>query len=198
MVDPRPDEQLLERYLAGDEAAFAILLQRYERPLFNFILRFVRRRELAEELFQDAFLRVIERAHEFRGQSKFSTWLYTIARNLSVDALRKLQFRNHASLDAEPRDGAPLIDRTRAHLPGPERAALGHQLRARLEVAIAELPAEQREVFVMREYGDLPFSEIASVTGVSENTAKSRMRYALERLRAALQEYEDYVPSAAS
>jgi len=95
-----PDEQLLARFNGGDPAAFEVLLQRYRRPLYNFILRSVRERDRAEDLLQDVFLRVLQRSSEFKGEAKFSTWLYTIARNLCIDTSRKMVFRRHRSLDA--------------------------------------------------------------------------------------------------
>src|SRR5690606_24906940 len=93
------DEHLLERYNDGDVAAFEQLLSRHQRPVFNFLLRSTRNVAAAEELLQEVFLRVIQRASEFRSQSKFTTWLYTIARNQCIDHSRKMKFRRHASLD---------------------------------------------------------------------------------------------------
>ncbi len=193
-----PDEVLLERFNDGHVDAFEELLARYRRPVFNFVLRSVRDVARAEEIHQEVFLRVVQRAGEFRGQSKFSTWLYTIARNQCIDHGRKMVFRRHASLDAPSRSsedehGPTLLDRVAADTPGSDREAIGRQLRAALERAIEALPDEQREVFLMRQVQNLAFKEIAVVVGTSENTVKSRMRYALERLQEALAEYEDYL-----
>lgn len=189
------DAELLSLYHDGDIQAFEVLLERYRRPVFNFILRSVRDREKAEDLLQDVFLRVVQRSSNFKGQSKFSTWLYTIARNLCIDTSRKMVFRRHKSLDAPSRsdgEGAPLVDRIASSEPGVHREAVGQQLQQQLAFAVEELPDEQREVFLMRQVQHLPFKEIASIVGVPENTVKSRMRYALERLREALAEYQDY------
>lgn len=190
------DEELVRRFNEGDASAFEELLQRYQRPLFNFILRSVRERDRAEELLQDVFLKVLQRSTEFQGNSKFSTWLYTIARNLCIDTSRKMVFRRHRSLDAPLRadeaEGATLLDRVASPAPDADRQAIGHDLQARIAAAIEELPDEQREVFLMRELQNMAFKEIADVVGVPENTVKSRMRYALERLQRALAEYEDY------
>lgn len=190
------DDELLARFNDGDAAAFEVLLERYRRPVYNFILRSVRQRDRAEELLQDVFLRVVQRSGDFKGQSKLSTWLYTIARNLCIDHSRKMQFRRHKSLDAPTRgrdeEGPSLMDRVEGKQLGADREAISNELRERIAHAIDELPEEQREVFLMRQVSHLPFKEIADIVGVPENTVKSRMRYALERLQEALAEFEDY------
>ena len=190
------DEALLERFQRGDAAAFEVLLSRYERPIFNFVLRSVRDRDRAAELTQDVFLRVIQRSEQFQGQSKLSTWIYSIARNLCIDHGRRMVFRRHRSLDAPVVDdggkSATLGERVPAETPGADRDSIGRELQARIAEAVEELPEEQREVFLMRQVQGLPFKEIADLVGASENTVKSRMRYALERLQAALEEYRDY------
>lgn len=193
------DDELLDRFAAGDAAAFAVLVQRYQRPLYNFVLRTVRDTDAAADLLQEAFARVVTRAGEFRRGSKFSTWLYAIARNLCIDHARRMKHRRHASLDVAPAAlahaegaSAALLDRIAGAEPDTERQASSAGLRSRIEAAVANLPEEQREVFLMRELQQMPFAEIASIVGVSENTIKSRMRYALERLQQALADYEEY------
>src|SRR5262245_11279680 len=94
------DEELLRRFHEGDADAFEALFRRYERPLYNFILRSVRAPERADELLQDVFMKVVQSSSDFKGTSKLSTWLYTIARNLCIDHGRKMVFRRHRSLDA--------------------------------------------------------------------------------------------------
>lgn len=192
------DEELLRRFNEGDAGAFEALVRRYERPLYNFILRSVRRRDRTDELLQDVFLKVVQRSGDFKGNSKFSTWLYTIARNLCIDHSRKMVFRRHKSLDAPGRsgdseEGPTLLDRTASDGPTADRAAIAQDLQRRIADAVEELPEEQKEVFLMRQVQGLAFKEIAEVVGVPENTIKSRMRYALERLQRALSEYQDYV-----
>ena len=192
-----PDEELVRRFNGGDPAAFEVLLQRYRRPLYNFILRYVRDRESAEDLLQDAFLRVIQRSDEFKGESKFTTWLYTIARNLCIDSQRKMSYRRHRSLDAptpgKDADGPNLLERIASEQPQADRDAIAKALQDEIAQAVEALPDEQREVFLMREVQNLAFKEIAAIVGVPENTVKSRMRYALERLQEALAEYGDYI-----
>jgi RNA polymerase sigma-70 factor (ECF subfamily) len=188
------DEALMGQYRRGEVRAFEVLLRRHRRPVFNFVLRYVRDPALAEDLLQETFLRVIKGADSYEVQSKFTTWLYTIARNLCVDASRRAKHRRAQSLDA-PLDaeegGATLLDVTRDGRAAVDRTVIGKQLGERIQGAVEELVEEQREVFVMREVLNLSFKEIADIVGVSENTVKSRMRYALEKLRGALDEYRD-------
>jgi RNA polymerase sigma-70 factor (ECF subfamily) len=191
------DETLLERFNEGHVDAFEELLARHRRPVFNFVLRSVHDVSRAEEILQEVFLRVVQRSGDFRGQSKFSTWLYTIARNQCIDHGRKMSYRRHASLDAPTRSddeqGPTLMDRVAGPGATSDREAIGKQLQVAIARAVEALPDEQREVFLLRQVQDLPFKEIALIVGTSENTVKSRMRYALERLQGALAEYEDYV-----
>jgi RNA polymerase sigma-70 factor (ECF subfamily) len=184
VLSEESDEALLAAYRGGNVAAFETLLGRYRRPLFNVVLRTVRDRGRAEEVYQDVWVKVVERSEDFRGDAKFSTWLYAIARNVSIDHLRKQRHRNHASLDAPAAEGsASLLERVAGAGPTTEQLAGGALLGARLVEAVEALPDEQREVFVLRQVQGLAFVEIAEVVGTSTNTVKSRMRYALERLR---------------
>ncbi len=193
------DEVLMMRFQAGDRAAFASLVTKHKKALYNFVLRMVRAPSAAEDLVQDVFVKVVQSAGDFKHESRFSTWAYTIARNISIDHLRKMSLRRHPSLDqsstrGDAQDGPTLLDRTADAHPraSAERTAIGAQIGQRIARCVEEMPQEQREVFLLREVGNLPFKEIAGITGVPENTVKSRMRYALERLQASLSEYEDY------
>jgi RNA polymerase sigma-70 factor (ECF subfamily) len=191
------DLTLLDRFSAGDAEAFAQLLRRYERPIYNFLLRSVRDRSAAEDLSQEVFMRVITGAEGFNRQSKFSTWLYTIARHACIDHSRKMKHRRHASLDGQGPEtddgpGSRLVDRIANNAPSVERSADSEQMRERIARAVEALPEEQREVFLMRQVENLPFAEIALICGVPENTVKSRMRYALERLQDTLGDYQEY------
>jgi RNA polymerase sigma-70 factor, ECF subfamily len=190
------DEALMIRFQAGDRAAFTLLVRRHQGPLFNFALRYLRSSPLAQEVVQDAFVRVVQNAAEFKHEARFSTWLYTIARNLCIDQTRKRALRKHPSLDepkkAEEGDGPSLGEQTADGRANVERAVVSLEIRERVLAAVQQLPEEQREVFLMREGSNLPFKEIAEIVGVPENTVKSRMRYALERLQEALSEFEEY------
>ncbi|NNE18504.1 MAG: RNA polymerase sigma factor [Myxococcales bacterium] len=181
------DEELLVAYREGDRMAFRTLFHRYRGPIFNFLLRRVRNRDRAEELYQDVWAKVIERCGEFRGDSKFSTWLYTIARNRVIDYSRRMKFRTYSSLDAPRRDtGAPLVEQVANPGPSTEDLAQGKTLKERIAEAVEELPEDQKEVFLMRQLQGLKFNEIAEVVDVPVNTVKSRMRYALDRLQHQL------------
>jgi RNA polymerase sigma-70 factor (ECF subfamily) len=181
----------MERYRDGDAAAFEVLVTRHQGPVFRFFLRHVGDLETAEDLTQETFIRVVHNRAGFRSGAKFTTWVYTIARNLSVDEMRRRRYRRHRSLD-EPlpgRDGGrtrTLGDVVGDPTANTESGAADIETRAALERALGTLPTEQREVFCLREMGGLSFQEIADVVQCNENTVKSRMRYALERLHAAL------------
>jgi RNA polymerase sigma-70 factor, ECF subfamily len=199
------DDELLDRFAAGDAAAFGELLKRYRVPLYNFIARSVRDTEAAADLLQEVFTRVIQHAGEFSRNSKFSTWLYAIARNLCIDHGRRMSHRRHASLDVATANGAspersgatPWVERLPRDQPDVDTSAASSGLRRRIAEAVEALPEEQREVFLMRQVQHLSFAEIAAVVGVSENTIKSRMRYALERLQESLADCEEYARAEA-
>ena len=185
------DEELMERYREGDIDAFEVLLTRHEKKVYGFLYRKLGDRQKANDVLQEVFLRVIRSARQYRKQARFTTWLYTIARNLAVDELRRMSHRRHRSLNA-PLDGSgrtSLEDR----LPGPSddgfTKADGSEIKTRINEAVNELSEAQREVFVMRQLMNLSFKDIAAIIGISENTAKSRMRYALDNLRLSLADY---------
>jgi RNA polymerase sigma-70 factor, ECF subfamily len=192
------DEMLMVRYQRGDREAFAELVRRHKTPIYNFVLRQVRQGNTAEDVTQDVFLRVVQNASEFKHEARFSTWLYTIARNLCVDHLRKQTHRRHPSLDQpitqNGEDSRPMVDNIADVHPraSVERTAVAGEVAGRILAAVEKLPEEQREVFLLREIANLPFKEIADITGVGENTVKSRMRYALDRLQEALSDFEEY------
>ncbi|MDW8281168.1 MAG: RNA polymerase sigma factor [Myxococcales bacterium] len=189
------DETLMLRYRDGDIRAFEQLLLRHRRAVYLFILRFVGmgNAALAEDLTQETFLRVVKHARSYEQQARFVTWLYTMARNLCVDALRRAKHRQAQSLDApmHQQERGALLDRIADGSPALDRRVITQELQQRLQQAIASLPEDQREVFLMREVANLQFKDIAAIIGISENTVKSRMRYALEKLREALDDYED-------
>jgi RNA polymerase sigma-70 factor (ECF subfamily) len=186
------DEQLMHAYREGNARAFELLLARHERKVWNFLRRSVGDPSLAEDLLQEVFLRVIKARAEWKGESKFTTWIYAIARNLCIDHARRAVHRDARSLDAPTRAddeaGETMHDRLAADNRDAEGLASDGQVRVRVDAAVAALPPDQREVFLLREVMDMPFAEIAAVVGAPEPTVKSRMRYALERLREALED----------
>jgi RNA polymerase sigma-70 factor, ECF subfamily len=191
------DEALMTRYQRGDLGAFSTLVERHKTPLFNFVLRQIKAPPAAQDLTQEVFLRIIESAGSFKHEAKFTTWAYTIARNLCIDHLRKASYRKHPSLDQQSGEGGegPSLGEQVADLhprASTERGAISNEIQIKVVAAIESLPSEQREVFLLRHVANLAFQEIAEITGTPENTVKSRMRYALERLQEALTDFEEY------
>jgi RNA polymerase sigma-70 factor (ECF subfamily) len=179
------DEALVARYQRGDVAAFEVLLDRHRHGVFRFLCRFVGDAARADDLTQDCWLRFVRAAPRWKEGGRFKTWLYTVARNLATDAARRATHRDHPAVDLAPAQGRRSVDGEAAPAGAPEGDVL---LRSALQRAIAALPDEQREVFLLREYEGVTFAEIAEVTGAPVPTVKSRMRYALEALRRGLQE----------
>ncbi|MDX1434628.1 MAG: RNA polymerase sigma factor [Gammaproteobacteria bacterium] len=182
-ADDSRDEDLMLRYRDGDTAAFDTLYARHRGPLFRYLLRQCGRRSIAEELFQDVWTNVIRASARYEVKAKFSTWLYRIARNRLVDHYRAANPASCTSLDD---DDPPALAADSSSEPARRVAAARRA--ERLMAALAALPAEQREAFMLREEGGLGLDEIAEVTGVGRETAKSRLRYAVARLRRALEE----------
>jgi RNA polymerase sigma-70 factor (ECF subfamily) len=193
------DEVLMERYRDGDVDAFEVLLHRHERKLFNFIYRLVGHREKANDLLQETFLRVVKNAQGYTRKAKFTTWLYTIARNASIDELRKMKLRRHKSFEQPTNpsgEGWAMKDRLSGSRDDGFHGTDAAEVRSRINEAMNHLSQDQREVFVMREIMQMRFKEIAEVVGTSENTIKSRMRYALENMRLYLSDYVGTLPGS--
>jgi RNA polymerase sigma-70 factor (ECF subfamily) len=175
-----PDEELMLAYGRGDAGAFETLYRRHRGPLFRFMLRALSNsaghRSTAEEVFQEAWIRVIEARGRYTPQARFTTWLYTIAHNLLVDHWRK---KGLTLVQLE--DDAPL-----AAPDNPARQAEARESLARLLQAIDALPSVQREAFLLHQEAGLTVAEIAAVTGAGEEAAKSRLRYAMAKLKSAV------------
>ena len=175
-----PDEQLMLAYRGGDAAAFEALYRKHRGGLFRYVARSVRERRLAEELFQEVWLRVIEARERYVAEAKFSTWLYAIAHNRLIDHFRASGLRSVEMMAEElPDPPAPAGEQ-------PERKAEAREQGGRLIAALEAMPVAQREAFLLHEEGGLSVPEIAEVTGTSEEAAKSRLRYAVAKLREAL------------
>lgn len=167
----------------NNRRAFAELLQRYQRPLYNYILRMVRQPAVAEELFQETFLRIYNNLEHFRGGASFSPWAYRIAHNICIDALRSQRNRHNVSLEAEQGDtNQTLADRLEGHSPNPEDELYRQQLGARIQEAVEKLPPAIRAVFVLYQYQHLPYEQIAETLDIPLGTVKSRMHTALQKL----------------
>src|ERR1043165_2208626 len=147
------DEDLMVLYQRGEVRAFELLLTRHRKPVYNFIFRFIGDKETAEDLLQEAFMRVIKGADAYKRQAKFTTWLYTIARNLCVDQTRRRKHRKHASLDAPTSnddESGSLLDVIPSKEMASDRKSVNKELYQRMQGAISALSEEQREVFLMR------------------------------------------------
>ncbi len=177
------DETLLRLYMEGDNGAFDVLLGRYESKVFTYLIYSVRNQELAEDLFQDAFMRIITtlRNKRYTETGKFSSWVMRIAHNLVIDHFRQNKGENFISNDDENFD--VLNDSSVAVDDNIEKQMIDRQTLRDIKALVRMLPEKQREVVLMRFYQDLSFKEIAELTDVSINTALGRMRYALINLR---------------
>lgn len=175
------DAALLRRYRNGDAEAFALLYQRHRLGLFRFLCGLCGEPTLAEEVFQETWLSLIRSQSLQREAVLFKTWLYQIARNRLIDHWRK-QGRRQA-LDEEFDEHLHAEPCAEAN---PEQQLSLSRDRQRLQAALADLPAEQREVFLLRAHGELELHEIAELTRTPAETVKSRLRYALHKLRRLL------------
>jgi RNA polymerase sigma-70 factor (ECF subfamily) len=180
------DETLMERYRDGDAGAFDLLYARHKGGVFRFMLRQCGERGVAEELFQDVWMNLIRAREAYTVRAKFTTYLYHLAHNRLIDYYRSRAGGVALSFDAE--DG-PLLDSVPApRADDPAVSAEFRQQAARLLQLLDALPAPQREAFLLQQESDMSIEEIAQVTGVTRETAKSRLRYANARLRAGMQE----------
>ena len=172
------DEELMLAYAHGDVRAFDALYQRQRGMLYRFILRSVRDRASADEVFQETWSRLIASSARYKVEAKFSTWLLQIAHNLIVDSFRR----------ARPQAGAEETETVFRELDAPEserpeQVLSEFEQRRRLQLALDALPDEQREAFTLRMEAGLGLEEIASVTGAGHETVKSRLRYAFAKIR---------------
>lgn len=183
--DANADEQLMLRYQRGDEEAFRILYGRYKGRLFRFILRLTHDATTTEEVFQETWLGVISSRTRYRPEARFSTYLFGIAHNRVSDHWRKQRRSPRGVADGtdEPSDAEGETSR----IGSPHATTMNSYLGDALLRALYELPDAQREAFLMKAEGGLSIEEISQLTGVGRETAKSRLRYAMERLRSALE-----------
>lgn len=174
------DDELMQAWAGGDVRAFELLYGRHKGPLYRFLRRQLRDAALADELFQDVWQRVIAARAGWKPEAAFSTWLFRIAHNRLNDHWRAARHRPPAPADAELRLDA-IAD------PGtPERTLSEFEQRRRLQRALEELPDEQREVVILRLEQELTLEQIGEITGAGRETVKSRLRYAMDKLRTRL------------
>ncbi len=187
-VMEQPEQAWLAEYRQGHVEALGQLVDHFRRPLYAFIFRMTGGHADAEEVFQEVWLRAIRNLDRFDDE-KLLSWLFRIAHNLVIDRLRRP--RPAVSLDAPVREAdEPMTQKLAAAGRTPADETDDRELGARIAGAVAKLPPEQREVFLLRMEGDVPFREIARVQEVSINTALARMQYALNKLREELR--DDY------
>ncbi len=182
------DQELISRYIAGQESALEQIIRRHKNRVYAYILMVVKDKELAEDLFQDTFIKVINtfRSGQYKEEGKFIQWVMRISHNLIIDYFRKAK---RIPL-VENSDEYDIFDKVRIPVESVEEQMITEQIHRDVKKLIDYLPAEQREVLVMRHYGDMSFKDIAEVTNVSINTALGRMRYALINLRKLVKEKE--------
>lgn len=179
MAIPVDDESLMEEVRGGSSEAFGIVYDRHHRAVFNFLLRFLGDRRAAEDLLQEAFVRVYLHREDYRPTAAFRTWLFTIARNLLVDHLRRAIAR------PESVDNAAL-EQAADTSPGPLAELEGRALEDQLQRAVSRLPAFQREVILMSRFAGLSHEEIAQVTGASPGSVRVALHRGLRRIRDLL------------
>jgi len=181
------DEQLVAAYANGENNAFDVLLSRHKTKLFNYILQIVRDRDLADDIFQETFVKAIVtiRQGRYKDFGKFSAWISRIARNLAIDSFRAE--KNDAEISADSAD-YDILNRRELSEDTIEDAMIDLQIESDVRSLIEELPESQKEVLTMRYYKDMSFKEIAEQTGVSINTSLGRMRYAILNLRRMAKE----------
>jgi RNA polymerase sigma-70 factor (ECF subfamily) len=182
------DQELIGRYLAGNHSSIERLIRRHKNRVFAYILMIVKDKELAEDLFQDTFIKVINtiRSGSYKEEGKFIQWVLRIAHNLIIDYFRKAKRIPFV----EQREDYDIFDKVRIPVESVEDRLITEQIHKDVKKLIDFLPQEQKEVLLMRHYADMSFKDIAEVTNVSINTALGRMRYALINLRKLVQEKE--------
>ena len=188
----KTDIDCISAYLGGEANALAPLVEKYKRPLYSFILKMTEGREDAEEIFQETWFRVLKNIHKFKHKN-FLNWMFRIAHNLVIDRARRnsKNISMQSSIGGEDGD-CTLEDRLAAPGISPSEEAGGAGLGRLIETAVATLSPEQKEVFLLRMYGNVSFKEIAKIQKCSINTCLARMQYALTKLRSLLkEEYEE-------
>jgi RNA polymerase sigma-70 factor (ECF subfamily) len=180
MSDLTEDSALMLRYCAGDVAAFELLYERHKDGLYRYLLRLTLDRHTAEDVFQDAWGKIIRSRSNYRPTAKFSTFLYRVAHNCFIDSTRRnRRHRQAATTDPEQLE-APGVS--------PDELTEKSLLRRRILDLVRALPQEQRDVFLLHEEGGLGLDEIALITGANRETVKSRLRYAMTKLKSGLAE----------
>lgn len=182
------DQELITNYLTGDENCLRILINRHKTQIFSSILLLTKDRTLAEDIFQETFVKVIKtlKKGNYTEKGKFLPWVLRIARNLVIDHFRKVS-KMPTVTDSE---GYDVMANLKFSEGNREDDIMREQSHERLRELIQQLPEEQKEVLILRHYAELSFKEIAEITDVSINTALGRMRYALNNLRKIIEKHQ--------
>jgi RNA polymerase sigma-70 factor (ECF subfamily) len=184
---------LVERGRAGDREALEELFKRYEKGLYGFVRRFVQGAAEPMDVYQEVLLRAIENLHRYNVELSFRTWLFTLAANYCKNILRtrrqRGKFRGSSVRRLKDDVFVNVLERTADGAPEPDRAVEGAEFMEALEKELMNLPAEQREVFILREFNGIPFKEISTILNIPAATARSRMFLAIEHLRARLKQF---------
>ena len=185
---PLTDQELIALYLKGDEKAFSLLLGRHKAKIYSTIYLFVKDHALAEDIFQDVFIKIIDtlRKGKYNHEGKFVQWASRIAYNMCVDNFRRNKRRAHI----RPTEEFDIFDVLQNSEPGSDELMMKSETHAKIRKLVDLLPPEQREVVILRHYADMSFKEISALTRVSINTALGRMRYALINIRKIMEERE--------
>lgn len=181
------DYELIQRFIEGEQSCFGQIIHRHKNKVFAYISLYIRDQALAEDIFQDTFMKVIQsvKTGKYQDNGKFISWVMRIAHNLIIDHFRRIKQMNTISNDEYESDlfnSKKLADST------VEENIIKRQIQKDVRKMISQLPDDQREVVILRHYADLSFKEIAEITDVSINTALGRMRYALINMRKIMQE----------
>ena len=184
-VNQLPDALLVKNYIAGDEQSLAILIERHQSKIYGFIYSKIADRDITDDVFQDTFIKVIKtlKSNSYNEEGKFLPWVMRIAHNLVVDHFR----RNKKMPMQRETEEYSIFSYMSDDSMNVEGRMITDQVESDLQRLLEELPADQKEVLVMRMYQDMSFKEIADLTGVSINTALGRMRYALMNLRKLIE-----------
>jgi RNA polymerase sigma-70 factor (ECF subfamily) len=188
LVTDDEDAQLMLAYARGEMRAFETLYSRHRGPLYRYLVRQARDQEIANDLFQEVWSRIISNRSRYEPRAKFRTFLFTLAHNCFIDHCRRSKSRP-AGMGIDDADAADLLQTDDQSLP--ENELERDETSRRYRAALATLPQEQLDVYLLHEESDLSLEEIARVTGVGAETAKSRLRYAVGKLKAALSVTED-------
>ena len=181
------DSKLVNCYIAGDEQALELLVNRHQQKVYSYIISRIRDEDLANDIFQDVFVKIIQtlKKGQYNEEGKFLPWVLRIAHNLVIDHFR----REKRMPTISPNSDFDIFDVIKDEAPTKEAALIWDQIEGDLRKLIEYLPDEQREVLRMRHYGQMSFKEIAEQTDVSINTALGRMRYALINLRKLIEKH---------